>query len=435
MRKLLIVSPHFPPMNTPDMQRIRMSLPYFRDFGWDPTVLAVAPQFVEGVQDAMLLGTVPADVPVVRVRAIPYQWTRKMGWGSLALRALPFLWRAGLKIIDKERVDVVYFSTTMFLTMPLGRIWRSTRNTPFVLDMQDPWKGMIGNNDVLPNRLRDRAARVLDNSLEPWTMRAADGIVAVSGDYIAGLTEQYPWLQDKPGLTLPFGGCAADFEHARQFTKPNPTFQKGDGFLHGVYVGRVNNNMVPAVRIICRSFEIGLRLDPVLFSRVRLHFVGTDYAPADRGRRTVVPVAVAENVSQFVEESPARVSYFQALRLLLDADFLIVPGSDNPSYTASKIFPYILARKPLLAVFHENSSVVEIVRTTHSGRVCSFGDEVDVEGVGRNLYVHWRQLLQKLPFRPQTDWEAFAPYTARETAKRQCGVFDQVIDYHQGARR
>ena len=33
MKRLLIISPNFPPLNAADMQRVRMSLPYFKDFG------------------------------------------------------------------------------------------------------------------------------------------------------------------------------------------------------------------------------------------------------------------------------------------------------------------------------------------------------------------------------------------------------------------
>lgn len=34
MKRVLIISPHFPPINAPDMQRVRMSLPYYKDMGW-----------------------------------------------------------------------------------------------------------------------------------------------------------------------------------------------------------------------------------------------------------------------------------------------------------------------------------------------------------------------------------------------------------------
>src|SRR5579863_8000553 len=101
MKSVLIVSPCFPPSNTADMHRVRQSLPHFRAFGWEPVVLAVAPQFVEGVRDDLLLETIPDDIPVSRVPALPVGWTRKIGLGNLALRAFPYLYREGARILRR----------------------------------------------------------------------------------------------------------------------------------------------------------------------------------------------------------------------------------------------------------------------------------------------------------------------------------------------
>src|SRR5438477_7990842 len=96
MRQVLIVSPHFPPINAPDHQRVRMSLSHFKEFGWIPTVLAVSPGAVEDAMlDPLLEKTIPSDVEVIRVSAVPASLSRRVGLGSLAMRALPALWRAG----------------------------------------------------------------------------------------------------------------------------------------------------------------------------------------------------------------------------------------------------------------------------------------------------------------------------------------------------
>src|SRR5829696_8891477 len=92
-RRVLIVSPHFPPVNAPDMQRVRMSLPFYAEFGWEPTVLAVAPTSTERTEP-LLTETFPAGIPVERVRALPADLTRMVGVGNLALRSLPFLYSA-----------------------------------------------------------------------------------------------------------------------------------------------------------------------------------------------------------------------------------------------------------------------------------------------------------------------------------------------------
>jgi hypothetical protein len=104
--RVLIVSPHFPPLNAPDMQRVRMSLPYFSEFGWQPHVLAVKPT-TEQPLEALLSLTVPADVPVERVRSIPTAITRPLGIGNIALRALPFLYSAGARMITRDGIDLV----------------------------------------------------------------------------------------------------------------------------------------------------------------------------------------------------------------------------------------------------------------------------------------------------------------------------------------
>src|SRR5574341_1240318 len=107
MRTLLIVSPNFPPVSAADMHRVRLSLPHFSKFGWRPIVLAVEPKHVEGVKEALLLETIPQDVTIRRVRAMPVALTRTVGLGNLAIRAFPFLYRAGSDLIKRHKVDLI----------------------------------------------------------------------------------------------------------------------------------------------------------------------------------------------------------------------------------------------------------------------------------------------------------------------------------------
>jgi hypothetical protein len=100
---------------------------------------------------------------------------------------------------------------------------------------------------------------------------------------------------------------------------------------------------------------------------------------------------------------------------------LIVPGSDDRGYTASKIYAYILARKPLLAVFHEQSSVVDILQKTRAGTVVPFQSAEAPESIAnRILATGWVQN----PTVPNTLWSEFEPYTAREMTRRLCRLFE-----------
>jgi hypothetical protein len=428
MRKALIVSPHFPPSDKVDMHRVRLSLPYWREFGWEPTVLAVDPESVEGTHDPLLLKTIPDNIDVQRVKAAPARWTRRIGLSALGIRALPSLYREGARILRRERPDLVFISTTMFHAMTLGRLWKRKSGVPYLLDMHDPWVNDFDQRQgVARPGLKHRAARRLHRVLEPWTMREVAGLVTVSEAYHIDLRRRYPWIPESHCLTLPFGASAQDYAVAREAGLENPFFARGDGLIHGVYAGCLGTAMRFACESICRALRAGLRESPELFRRLRLHFVGTDYAAGDRARETIRPIAAELGVAEFVQEQPHRVPYFSALNLLQQADFLLVPGSSDSGYTASKLAPYILARKPLLAVFHECSSVCRVLRETGAGDVVTFADVDDTEAIGARLQTAWTAMLRRLPCVPPTDWSAFEPYTAREMTRRMCGLFDRIV--------
>lgn len=428
LRRLLIVSPHFPPVNAPDMQRVRMALPYCREFGWDPSVLTVDAASQEATLDPALNHTIPPDVPVTSTPAFSARWTRTVGIGNVALRAFAHLYRAGGRLLQSGPVDLVFFSTTMFAAMALGPLWKKRFGVPFVIDMQDPWLSTyLEERADVPRPPKYRAARALDSVLEPFTMRAVDGVIAVSEAYIETLRRRYSRLERCPAMTLPFGAAPADFDRLAEMDLPNPIFQPGDGTRHVVYVGRGGHDMAPALRVLFGALAAIRRERTDLAGHLRLHFVGTDYAPAGRGVKTVQPIADACGVGDMVDESPARVPYFEALKLIRDADLTLVVGSDDPQYTASKVYPYVLARRPLVAVVHEASSVGPFLRETGAGSVVTFSDPhgLDVPTMAAKTLL--TDVLARLPYTPDTNWVAFEPATARAMTRRMCEFFDRVL--------
>ena len=418
-------------MNAPDMQRVRMSLPHFEEFGWRPYVLAAEATGSE-VLEPLLLRTLPADVRVERVKPLSASMMRTVGIGNLALRALPALYAAGARLITDEHIDLVYFSTTMFLAMPLGRVWKRRFGTPFVLDFQDPWlSDYYETHPDTPPPAKYFAARRLNAMLEPWTLARVDGIVSVSPDYVSSLRRRYPRLRDVPCATLPFGASDTDFDLLEQFPQANRHFDKGNGHVNGVYVGRGGEDLAVALEILFRALSRGLESAPDAFKRVALHFIGTDYATDQRARKTVEPVADRAGVRSQVSEDTRRAPYFEALQLLRDADFLVVVGSDDPAYTPSKIYPYILARKPLVAIVHERSTLVDVLRETHAGLVVTFSSrpgEDDKRAAVESLVAGLAGILGN-PSRPDTDWSAFEQYTAREMTRRQCELLDAALEH------
>ena len=189
IKRVLIVSPHFPPINAPDHQRIRTALPFLEEYGWKAAVLAVHAKYVEGVEDSLLEKTFPATTRIVRTRALSVRLTRLFGVGSVALRALPFLWMAGNKLLRNERTfDLIFFSTTMFPVLILGPIWKRKFGIPYAVDYQDPWINVWPG--VEHKGSRAWWSYTLATWLEPWSVRGAALITGMAPGYVAGMLER-----------------------------------------------------------------------------------------------------------------------------------------------------------------------------------------------------------------------------------------------------
>ena len=109
----------------------------------------------------------------------------------------------------------------------------------------------------------------------------------------------------------------------------------------------------------------------------------------------------------------------------LPENALLVFGWDDPGYTASKVYPYILARKPLLSVIHEGSTAGDVIRTTQSGTLVTFGAAPDVHESAKAIFERW---FVSGAFRetPRTNWQAFERFTAESMTQRVAEILDSV---------
>jgi hypothetical protein len=428
MKRVLIISPRFPPINAPDLHRVRHSLPHFEEHGWEAEVWRVDPDLVEREQDPLLVDTLPDDASVHTVDALNPDWTRLVGLGSLPLRSLLFYFWHGTRRLARGDVDLVYFSTTAYPVTILGRYWKQRFGVPYVIDVQDPW-----HTDYYVGKPTEEQppkfwfSYRLNKSLEPVAMRGVDGIISVSQGYCDTLQSRYDNIDPSMCEVIPFGAAEVDFEVMEDSGVTQPFVDPDDDTIDVVYAGRGGHDMATAARGLFGALRRGRDERPSLFGRVDMHFVGTSYAPAGEGQKTIAPIAEEYGVADAVMERTDRIPYFQSLRLLRDADHLVVPGSEDPDYTASKLYPYILSRRPVLAVFNENSSVVDILRTTQAGTAVTFDGATTSDDLAQRVVEAWTPMLERLPYTPDTDWDAFQPYTAKAMTRQQVKVFDRVI--------
>ena len=359
MRRLLIVSPHFPPINAPDMQRVRQCLPYLAASGWEAEVLAVRPVDVAMPQDPWLAAMLPISVPIHQVAAIPLSITRHFGIGALSWRAQGALGRKGSELLRNGHFDLVFFSTTQFPCMKLGAKWRKTYGVPYIVDWQDPWVTDYYSRPgsaAPPGGWKYRVAAWRANRLEGPVLRSASGLVSTSSEYISDLLKRYPWFQFTPKTVIPFGAEPADYSIALK-PEVQSALTRRPGVKHLVYIGAAGPIMRPALEHLFEGIKRWLGAHPAKRSLLRLHFIGTSYAPMERQVPSVLPLATAAGLGDIVEESTGRVGHFTALKTLKEADGLLLLGSDEAGYSPSKIATLAHSGRPVLCVIPGNGQL------------------------------------------------------------------------------
>ncbi|HTQ30167.1 MAG TPA: glycosyltransferase [Opitutaceae bacterium] len=433
LKRLLVVSPHFPPVNAPDAHRVRVSLPYFREFGWEPVVLAVDPRRVPGTPDSRLAAALPADVAVHRCGALPRRLARLAGLGSLGPRAWWPLCTAGAGLLRRERFDLVFFSTTQFLTLALGSVWKKKSGVPFVIDIQDPWRTDYYARPGAPRPpggWKYRFARWQAERLEEPSFRPASAFVSVSEAYLEQLRTRYSWFATKPAAVVPFGASEADFSFAQNDATLKPAFQREAGCVHLLSVGAAGPIMAEAAQTFFAGVRDFRAEQPELAGRLRIHFVGTSYASGSRAVATVRPLAEPFGVGDLVIEQPARIGYFESLKTMRAADALLLLGSNDPGYAPSKIAAYFLADRPMIAVVSAGGAAAARLAELRCACV------VSPPAAGLRELRRFLTALATVPARLQIgsrNQTLFdAQFSARAGTRRLCELFDGTLEGRSG---
>lgn len=421
MRRCLIVSPHFPPSTVAGVHRARHLGKHLAAHGWEPAVIAVDPaQHVEP-QDQELRRLVPSDLRIIETGALPVRLTAPFGLkGEIGLRGFFHLRAAIAAEIAARPPEVVLITGSPFYPMLLAGWIKRRWAIPVVLDLQDPW----ASNEGAGRRRWSKGwfAHRLAVALEPRALRGANWITSVSERQNADLAERYDWLDPARMSAIPIGGDPADYAALRDAAAPTDQTT-----LVFSYVGTA---LPRAASLLAILFEGLARLRaqaPQIASQLRFNFVGTSNQPGQSSDYRVLPLAQAAQVADLVTEHPGRVPYLDALRILSGTHAVLMIGSDEPHYTASKIYPALMSGRPFLSIFHSASSAHAILSAAGGGVALAYqGEDSRAALVGEVA-----DALAQIALNPASlglaDPAVFAEFAAHAVAGRFARVFEAVL--------
>lgn len=425
MKNLLLVSPYFPPSSLPPVHRTRHMVRHIEEFGWRPIVLAVDPKYTEGKMDWELLNLLPENAEIIRTKAFPYKVTKKLGFTNVGFRALPHLYLAARRICLERQIDAVFLIPPPW-TWVLGPALKREFGIPYILDYQDPWVTNFGRYSHVYEKAfwAHRISRVL----EPGIIRNASHIVGVSQLTYEFVRSRYPDLPDGKYTQAPFGGESKDFEYLDSVEDSNPYLSRSDSVVNFVYVGALGHAMRPVLYPLMKAIRKIKRENPNLYRRIRFNFIGSTYAAEVKPEHLMATILASEiGIGDVVTEHPERIGYLDALRVMRTADVnLILSISPGIHYTPSKVYPCVLAKRPILAVLNEASVAVRFMREVGAGRIVTFSDSHPLEDCVDEIAAEITEMAQGNvdEHQPSIDRERLEEGSARKMAQ----VLAQTLD-------
>jgi hypothetical protein len=422
LRKILIISPHYPPSNLAAVHRSRLFAQHLPAFGWEPIMLTVHEDYYEEALDRNLEQLLPACQRIEKVTA--FRVTRPRLIGDIGLRGFFQLRKRALELVRSEKIDFVYIPIPSFYVSLIGPYLHSKTGVKYGIDYIDPWVHRFPGSEKIFSR--HWFSTQLAKWLEPIAVKRASLITGVAEGYYKGVQERNPHLLKTCVFgAMPYGGEEADHAAVKRLGLQPYLFQK-NGKLQLVYAGA----MLPKAYAPLEQIFKGIAAHRATFENVEFHFIGTGKTPNDSEGYNIRPLAKKYDLWQkVVFEYPRRIPYLDVLTHLDAADGVFILGSTEPHYTPSKTYQGVLSGKPILAVLHSASTAVEVLQESHAGVVLAFEGEEAVTQISERWMQQWQAFRDfATGFQPsQVDRSFFAGYTAQAVTGRLAALLQRVV--------
>ncbi len=300
---------------------------------------------------------------------------------SWNLTAIP----AAIRIARREGIDVVLTTSPPSSVHLVGAAVKRATGAKWVADLRD---SLVANPHRRAENVLVRVKEGGEHVVARLVARQADAVVAVSEAIAEELRERSP---AGPVLTIANGSDFDDFAGLEHH--PSEHFRLTHA---GSFFGKRDPR--PFLTALAES---GLE-------DVVVRFLG-DFRSADR--EWAEGLGLGDRL-ELIPYAPRR----RSLELQRDSEalLLLIPeaGGRGKGVLSGKVFEYLAAERPILAVVPPDGAAAELIRETKAGQVVAPDDVAGMASALRDLHGRWRAgTLESTPLAPK--WKARVSRRAR----------------------
>ena len=405
MKKVIIVSYHFPPYGGKAVQRASKLAKYLPEFGWKPVIFTM-PLDEHGVPvDYTLLEELPLDIEIYRPpfrnwrKLIPYSIRKHL------FSPLPDGYRYWIDAVENRLIQIIKTKGThaLITTSPthsahlLGLRAKLKTGIPWVADFRDPW---TGHPDFSAKKHADKL-----RIMETVVIKMADAIVGVVPNILSSFTERVP---SEKLFLIENGYDEDDF-------KDIPTeFSVSHEALWIGYNGTVSeyHNPTPLLESVASLLASG---------SIKPGDIHITFTTDKRGNKWFPPFAhlIKSGILKVQEYLP----HTESITWLSKMDVLLLLVTKGKDIYTGKVFEYFYLGDPILALGTSGDDLDRLLRETHSGTITDYRDPAVIKQTILDLLE--KKKSGKLARLPQGRQE-IQKFSRRNIARRYAELLDEL---------
>ncbi len=386
MNKVLIITYYWPPSGGAGVQRWLKFSKYLPEFGWEPVILTVDPEFAAyPVIDNSRTNDVLTHTRVYKTKAINYfsiyrrdpslipaagfaisvnntlksklfRFIRgnffipdpRRGWNK-------FAYARACEIIENESINHIITTSPPHSTQLIGlKISKKYSEINWIADLRDPWTEIYYYDQFYPTFI----SKMIDSRYEKMVLENSDKIITVGPSLRSSLSLKVKEAGEKTEI-ITNGYDEEDFNGKTGIIPSIFTI---------TYVGTLSERypVDQFLKVIGKIKKTGVE--------IRVRFVGA------------IPDNIAEKISSEISadcvEFISYTNHNEAISHMLNSSMLllIIPEHrSNKTIITGKIFEYIAAGKPVLCLGPEDGDASSILMNSGFGKCFYYDDVINIE--------------------------------------------------------
>ncbi len=397
MKRALIITYYWPPAGGPGVQRWLKFVKYFREFGIEPIVYAPEnPNYP--LVDANFSSEIPPDIEILKqpinepyrfARFFSKKKTKQISSGIISKKEISAIEKLMLyvrgnffipdarvgwvkpsveflsKYISENSVDVLITTGPPHSLHLIGMQLQKELNIKWIADFRDPWTTIHYHKSLRLNQSSERKHK----QLEALVLKSADLITVTSPT----TKKEFEMITETPIEVITNGFDVSekiDFEMDSNFSIS--------------HIGSLLSERNPA--ILWKVLAEICKENTSFKNDLQLRFAGAISAEV---KQSLESFQLLENC-KFL----GYISHSEALKMQHQSQVLLlveINSAETRAIIPGKLFEYLAAKRPIIALGPKESDIEGIITETNSGKFFSYWDDDALKAEILQLYENFKK--------------------------------------------